>query len=264
MTTYKLEASQLVPRPIDEVFAFFSRAENLGRITPGGMGFDLRSDGHDMRDGLELEYRIRPLLGIPMTWRSRISNYNPPHGFQDIQVAGPYRHWQHVHTFTPVDGGTLVADEVTYDLPLGVMGDIAHGLSVRHELEWIFRYRAQAIAAIFEPAGTIEKPLTVAVAGATGFVGGGIAAELRRRGHRVIGLSHRQDDARGWLPDDVELRAVDVATGAGLPDALRGDRRIGHRPCFPESAHRGAPTRLDLRRGGRRGHGTTSRRRRGG
>ena len=52
MTTYKLEASQLVPRPIDEVFAFFSRAENLGRITPGGMGFDLRSDGHDMRDGL--------------------------------------------------------------------------------------------------------------------------------------------------------------------------------------------------------------------
>ena len=158
-----------------------------------------------------------------------------------------------------------MSDEVTYDLPLGVMGDIAHGLSVRHRAEWIFRYRAQAIAAIFEPAGTIEQPRTVAVAGATGFVGGGIAAELRRRGHRVIGLSHRQDDARGWLPDDVELRAVDVATGGRTAGCPARHRRIGNRPLLSrESAHRGTPTRLDLRRGGCRGNGTTSRRRRGG
>ena len=189
MTTHKLQASQLVPRPIEEVFDFFSRAENLARITPTAMGFDLRSDGRDMGDGLELEYRIRPVLGIPLTWRSRISDYNPPFGFRDIQVHGPYRHWEHVHSFKSVDGGTLVSDEVTYDLPAGPLGDIAHGLSVRHELEWIFRYRAQAIATILEPAGTGEQPLTVAVAGATGFVGGGIAAELRRRGHHVIGLS---------------------------------------------------------------------------
>ena len=101
MTTYKLQASQLIPRPIEEVFDFFSRAENLGRITPAEMGFDLRSDGREMRNGLELEYRIRPLLGIPLTWRSRIEQLQPSYGFRDIQVAGPYRHWQHVHTFSP-------------------------------------------------------------------------------------------------------------------------------------------------------------------
>jgi ligand-binding SRPBCC domain-containing protein len=34
MTTHRLVASQFVPRPLPEVFDFFSRAENLRRITP--------------------------------------------------------------------------------------------------------------------------------------------------------------------------------------------------------------------------------------
>ena len=63
MTTHRLRATLEVDRPIDEVFAFFSRPENLGRITPPAMGFELLST--DLRDahGLEIEYRIRPLLG---------------------------------------------------------------------------------------------------------------------------------------------------------------------------------------------------------
>ena len=71
MTTHRIRAEMLVDRPIDEVFAFFARPENLGRITPRHLGFELRTDDTRMRDGLEIEYRIRPLLGIPMTWRSR-------------------------------------------------------------------------------------------------------------------------------------------------------------------------------------------------
>jgi NADH dehydrogenase len=64
--------------------------------------------------------------------------------------------------------------------------------------------------------------MTIGVAGATGFVGGGIAGELYRRGHRVVVLSHTGDSARGPLPDDVELRSIDVTSGAGLPEALEG------------------------------------------
>jgi len=91
------------------------------------------------------------------------------------------------------------------------------------------------MATILEPAGVTANPLTVAVAGATGFVGGSIAVELRRRGHKVIGLSHRSTESRGWLPDDVELRAVDVATGEGLPDALRGVDALAIALAFPNS-----------------------------
>ena len=222
MTTHRLIASQTIDRPIDEVFAFFSRPENLGRITPPSMGFEQRSTDLDMRAGLEIEHRIRPLLGIPMTWRSSIESFDPPRSFVDVQASGPYRRWRHAHTFTAVADGTRIDDEVAYELPLGPFGDLAHAIAVRGQLLEIFRHRARTIESIFTTSAPNPNPLAVGVAGGTGFVGGAIALELYRRGHRVVVLSHRGEAARGPLPDEIELRHVDVTDGAGLPGALHG------------------------------------------
>jgi len=222
MSTHRLQATQVINRPIEEVFAFFSRPENLGRITPPAMGFEQLSTDFDMRPGLEIDHRIRPLPGIPMRWRSRIESYDPPRSFTDVQVHGPYRSWVHTHRFTAVEGGTRIDDEVVYELPLGPLGGLAHRLAVRGQLLEIFRHRARTIEAIFETPATSDHPMTVGVAGGTGFVGGAIAAELRRRGHRVVVLSHRGEAARGPLPDDIELRVADVTTGDGLSEAVLG------------------------------------------
>ena len=222
MSTHTLVASQLVDRPIDEVFAFFANPQNLGRITPPGLGFEQLSTDVVTNAGQRLEHRIRPLLGVPVRWRSRITRWEPPHAFEDVQERGPYRHWTHRHAFTAVDGGTRVDDEITYALPLGPLGDVAHGLVVRDQLLEIFRHRARTVASVFETPAPNEAPLTVGIAGGTGFVGGGIALELYRRGHRVVVLSHRGESARGPLPDEVELRQVDVRDGSGLPAAVEG------------------------------------------
>ncbi len=221
MSTHRISASQFIGRPIDEVFAFFSRPENLGRITPASMGFEFLTDDQDMRDGLEIDYRIRPLLGIPVTWRTRITEYQPPVRFRDLQLRGPYARWEHTHTFEEVPGGTIVRDEIEYAVSLGPLGDIVNRLAIRSELERIFRHRADTIRTVFADAAA-PTGLTVAVAGGTGFVGGGIAVELVRRGHHVVVLSHRGDAARGGLPDEVEIRQADVQTGHGLAEALAG------------------------------------------
>jgi NADH dehydrogenase len=222
MTRHRLTASQVVARPIDEVFGFFAKPENLGRLTPPAMGFKQLSDDLEMRTGLEIDYRITPLLGIPMGWRTRIEAFDPPHSFADVQLKGPYRTWEHRHTFAAVDGGTRIEDELFYELPLGPLGALAHRLVVREQLLEIFRHRARTIEAIFATPAPNPEPLTVGVAGGTGLVGGGIAAELFRRGHRVVVLSHDGEASRGPLPDSVELRDVDVTTGEGLPGALHG------------------------------------------
>ena len=235
MSTHHLHASQLVARPIDEVFAFFSRPENLARITPPSMGFDRLSDDTEMRAGLEIDYRIRPLLGIPMRWRTRIDAYQPPTGFGDIQLRGPYRRWEHRHAFSTVPGGTLIEDHVTYELPLGPLGALAHRLVVRSQLLEIFRHRARTIESIFATTEPNARPLTVGVAGGTGFVGGAIAAVLHRRGHRVVVLSHRGEGARGPLPDGIELRHADVTTGEGLPAAVAGLDALVIALAFPNS-----------------------------
>ena len=234
MSTHRLSASQFVARPIEEVFAFFSRPENLGRITPASMGFEFLTDDRDMRDGLEIRYRIRPLLGIPLTWTTKITGYEPPNRFQDTQLSGPYRRWEHTHTFEAVPGGTLVHDDIEYAVPLGLLGDLANRLVVRSELERIFRHRAETIRSVFsaaaEPTGT-----TVAVAGGTGFVGGAIATELHRRGHSVRVLSHRGESARGGLADAIDVRRADVQSGNGLVEALRGADALAIALAFKNS-----------------------------
>ena len=225
MAIHSLRARQFIGRPIEEVFAFFAEPRNLERITPSGMGFEFLTHDFEMREGLEIEYRLRPLFGVPARWRTRITDFEPPNGFVDIQLSGPYRRWEHRHTFRAVADGTVVEDSIEYEMPLGALGAIGHRWLVRAELERIFRHRARTIETIFEKPEVNVSPLTVAVAGGTGFVGGGIAQELFRRGHRIVVLSHRGESARGGLPDAIEIRVGDAALDGDrdrLADAMRG------------------------------------------
>ena len=235
MSAHVLRASQIIARPIEDVFQFFAEPRNLGRITPASMGFEFLSDDFQMRDGLNIDYRLRPLLGIPVSWRTGITSYDPPHRFTDVQLRGPYRQWEHTHTFESVEAGTRISDEIVYRLPLGPLGDIAHRLVVRQELERIFRHRAWTIEGVFAMPDSNPAAQTIAVAGGSGFVGGAIAAELFRRGHRVIVLSHRGEEARGELPDRIEIRTADVTRAEGLTDALNGVDALVIALAFPNS-----------------------------
>ena len=215
MTTHRLQADLLVDRPIDEVFAFFSRPENLARITPPGIRFDLQTSDTAMRDGLEVDYRVRPLFWIPVGWRSKIADYDPPHGFRDIQLKGPYRSWDHRHNFVAEGDQTRISDVVDYSLPLGPLGELAHAAVVRGQLDEIFRHRARTIHSIFAPPGRNENPLTVAVAGGSGFVGGGIAAEPSRAAiaswSSLAGESPRADRYRTASRSGTPTRQVTTA-----------------------------------------------------
>ena len=100
-----------------------------------------------MERGLTLDYRVR-ILGVPRRWRSRITEYDPPHRFRDVQLIGPYRRWDHRHRFRAENGGTTVEDTVEYEIPLGPLGAIVHRLVVRRQLEAIFDYRRARVEAL--------------------------------------------------------------------------------------------------------------------
>jgi hypothetical protein len=102
-----------------------------------------------MQKGSMIDYTIC-LYGIPMNWRTEITDYDPPHSFTDTQIKGPYRTWIHRHCFTAQNGGTLMTDEVRYEVPWGLLGRCARFLFVEREIKKIFDYRRSVIAEMFK------------------------------------------------------------------------------------------------------------------
>ncbi|MFH1844425.1 MAG: SRPBCC family protein [bacterium] len=140
---------QFVPTPLDEVFSFFDRPENLGELTPGSLGFRILTPNPiEMKSGTVIDYVIR-LFFLPLRWRTLITEYDPPHGFVDEQSRGPYRRWIHRHSFVAARDGTWIRDEIRYELPFGCLGRLAHAVMVRRMLERIFAYREVVITQRF-------------------------------------------------------------------------------------------------------------------
>lgn len=146
MSVHILNAAQKLPISIDEAWDFFSSPHNLKEITPPYMGFIIQSGADTkMYNGQLISYKVSPVLGIPLTWVTRIEDVNSPFSFVDTQLKGPYQLWRHKHTFMPIAGGVLMTDHIEYQLPLGFLGDIAHLIFVRRQLEGIFSYRKQVL-----------------------------------------------------------------------------------------------------------------------
>jgi ligand-binding SRPBCC domain-containing protein len=147
MKSFVLEREQWVPRPLDEVFAFFSRPENLQLITPPWLHFAMVETPRELTVGSLIRYRLR-VHGVPIRWASEITVWNPPHGFVDRQLSGPYALWNHEHRFASLNGGTTMQDRVRWALPLAWAGMLVYGI-VKRDVEKIFDFRAQKMKEIF-------------------------------------------------------------------------------------------------------------------
>ena len=145
MKTYRLSTETLLDAPITEVFSFFSKAENLEQLTPKTLKFKILTPlPIEMRMGALIDYKIK-IRGIPMTWKTEISIWEPGKRFVDRQLKGPYKQWIHEHRFVSEGNKTRMFDTVDYVLPFGPIGQIVHALFVRREVEGIFRFREVAI-----------------------------------------------------------------------------------------------------------------------
>ena len=143
--------------PIEKVFDFFADAGNLERITPPELNFKIiTTQPIDIKKGALIDYQLK-LRGLPLTWKTIISTWNPPHIFVDEALKSPYKQWIHRHTFTAIsENRTLIEDEVKYRLPLEPLGDLAHWF-VRRELNYIFDFRQKAVKEILQPEDKAAK-----------------------------------------------------------------------------------------------------------
>lgn len=151
MSIYRLEFEQQLPANIDTIWSFFSNPANLAEITPKYMNFTITSPPYDgeIYPGQIITYKVSPLAGIPISWMTEITQVKPKTMFIDEQRHGPYKIWHHEHHFYPNKDGVLMKDLLHYQLPLSILGDMAHSLFVKKQLNDIFVYRKNIIQRIF-------------------------------------------------------------------------------------------------------------------
>lgn len=149
---YTIHSQVWLPRPLDEVFRFFSDARNLQQITPGWLDFRVTGmNTNEIQSGTRIDYRLK-IRGIPFRWQSEIAEWNPPYYFVDRQIVGPYAEWRHEHLFASDRGGTQCTDHVQYAPPGGkLLAPLINKLIVARDVEGIFEYRRARLAELFPP-----------------------------------------------------------------------------------------------------------------
>ena len=151
MADHVHESRVWLARPRAEVFAFFAEPTVLERLTPPAFRLRLVNRDVTMTAGAVLEFRLRWLGVVPLRWRAFVREWDPPFRFVDVQVRGPYARWEHRHRFLEEGGGTWVEDRVTYRLPLGPLGHVAHALLVKRQLRELWEFRHRQLGELVKP-----------------------------------------------------------------------------------------------------------------
>jgi ligand-binding SRPBCC domain-containing protein len=138
---FVLEAEQFLSRPVEELFPYFSSCHHMNDVLPGWLRFRVvRETPGPMTAGASYEYVIR-WRGIGLRWRTHVTECDAPRRFVDVQEHGPYRFFEHEHTFTPTAGGTMTRDVVRYLPPGGPLAGLINRLRVGRDLRLLFEHR---------------------------------------------------------------------------------------------------------------------------
>jgi ligand-binding SRPBCC domain-containing protein len=148
---YEFRRKQIIKTDLDTAWNFMRSPSNLNKITPPDMTFNILSDLPDvMFEGQIIRYKIKiPFIG-EQNWVSELKHIKDKHSFVDDQRIGPYTLWYHYHEINECPGGVEFIDHITYSIPMGIFGQIAHWVYVRKQLKKIFDFREKTTPKLLE------------------------------------------------------------------------------------------------------------------
>lgn len=231
----RITPSALITHPFEDVVAWHERPGAVVRLTPPGLGQIADPSTGGFEEGREVVARIGP---GPLPGAVR-PDWHLQHGavtrtadeliFEDHQVRGPFRRWEHLHHLRRHRPGARAVDSTRIDdtltveppVPIAGLGDRA----LEGQLERLFAFRTRQLQQDLDfHARHVRAPRrTVAIAGASGLIGTQIAALLTTAGHTVLRMVRGREAGPGeiaWDPeagrlDPSALEGVDVVVNVG-------------------------------------------------
>lgn len=174
---------QWLPCLVEQVFLFFANPDNLPLLMPSWQkaridtatilhppqlpdatgAAPIRAAG--VGSQISLSFRPFPFAPFRIRWDAEISEYAWYEHFCDRQLTGPFAFWNHCHYVRRVVQagveGTLISDDVEYELPLGFAGELAHRLMLRRQIERTFAFRQSQVARLLAHLTSPSRPQPV-------------------------------------------------------------------------------------------------------
>lgn len=145
----RLVFESVIPCSVQELWDFHGDVSALGRLTPPGNQVTILSEDTAVRNGALHVLRVKK-NGLPLVWKARISEVEPPHRFVDTAEQSPFKSWRHEHAFLEHAQGALLRDTVDYEMPFGPLGALVDRILIRKDLEAMFAHRHQVTKAAFK------------------------------------------------------------------------------------------------------------------
>jgi ligand-binding SRPBCC domain-containing protein len=137
-----LEFVTVVHAPIDEVFGFFVRPSNLTTLMRGWPSFRLIRCAEAVTVGGQLWIEETACGIVPIAMGFEFTRYTKNAHFAETMIHGPFRRFDHVHTFEREGNGTVVRDEIECKLKWPYGAALATESLVAPRLRKLFAYRA--------------------------------------------------------------------------------------------------------------------------
>lgn len=103
-------------------------------------------------EGSTVTWRARH-FGVPIRMRSIVFDIDPPHGFSDRQISGPFRSFEHEHVFVEHPEGTLMRDSIAFRSPFGPLGRLVDALVLGSYMRRLISERNHALLTEIEGRG---------------------------------------------------------------------------------------------------------------
>ncbi|MDQ3634803.1 MAG: SRPBCC family protein [Acidobacteriota bacterium] len=137
----KFVKESIIKATPEEVFAFHELPDAIERLIPPWENAEIIQKADISKIGSQAIIKQKILGIIPSRWVAEHTAYDPPNMFEDIQISGPFRRWQHRHIIRSHAEGAILRDEIEYKPPLAFLGMIATPFLITPKLEKMFDYR---------------------------------------------------------------------------------------------------------------------------
>ena len=134
-------AKSKIDAPAAEVFRWHEEPGTLERLTPPWEPVELEQRPAGIQDGVRGVLRVG-LGPFKIRWVLEHRDYVEGRQFRDVQISGPFKSWQHTHSFLPDgDCASFLEDRIEYELPLGAIGALFGYWFIQRKLQRLFEYR---------------------------------------------------------------------------------------------------------------------------